>query len=292
MKLSIVAEGGGMRGAYAAGAIYALYSYFGLKKVDYATGSSASIGTLAYYTSGQTNIGMHIWPKFAPEKKFMSLRNIFAGHPILNVDYMIDEVFKKYIPLDKNKIKNSKTKFIVPLTNADNGQAEYFDNKTKMDFFEILKAAMAAPFAYGKEIKINGSYYIDGSFSDPLPIDISPITDSRKIIILTKRECDVENFKAEKILSYIMKWKLKPHLHRAIKDSYAVYKEKIEKIKALERGGDFVIIPSQKMSRFDNRRKTILESIGRGYKNTISNNKLAEFVTNLKDSNKKYYFSD
>lgn len=61
MKVSIVAEGGRMKGAYAAGAMVALDSHFGLKRVDFAAASSASTGSLAYYVSGQVSLAKGIW---------------------------------------------------------------------------------------------------------------------------------------------------------------------------------------------------------------------------------------
>ena len=190
MKLSIVAEGGGMRGAYALGAIDALYSHFGLKSVDYMTGSSASAATLAYYAAGQFYPGYYIWSNELPSPKFLSFRNILKCRPFFDIDYLVDEVFKKRIPLNENKVKASRMRLIVPLTNAETGDAEYFNNRTKFDFFEILRAAMAMPFAYNHTVKIGEKAYLDGALTDPLPINIPQIRESRKIIILTKPRSD------------------------------------------------------------------------------------------------------
>lgn len=106
MKISIIAEGGGMRGTYSLGAINALYSYFGLKKVDYVTGSSAGIAPLAYYTAGQFYSSYRIYKREISNHKPLSLKNVFRGLPILDVDYLIDEIFKKIIPLNEKKLKN------------------------------------------------------------------------------------------------------------------------------------------------------------------------------------------
>ena len=113
MKLSLVVEGGGMRVAYSLGALGALYSHFGLRQVDYVTGSSSSLGLLAYYTAGQLYPGYYAWPKELSNYKLLSLRNLFRGKPIIDVDYLIDEIYKKKIPLSEKKIKASKIKFFV-----------------------------------------------------------------------------------------------------------------------------------------------------------------------------------
>lgn len=289
MKLSIIAEGGGMRGAYALGAIDALYSYFGLKNVDYVTGSSASSGTLAYYTTCQLYPGYYIWTKELPNHRFLSLWNVFKGHPFLDVDYLIDEIFKKRIPLNVKKVKTSRTRFIIPVTNAKTGKVKYFDNRTNFDFFKVLKAAMAVPFAYGKTVKIGNSFYFDGTPSDPLPIDFPGIKQSRKIIILTKTEKDSKQGGIEKPLSTILKWKLELGVYKALQNSQIIYQKRMEQVKNLETKGDIVIRSSKHIPRFDNKIKTLKTSIKQGYKDTISHKKLSQLMKNLKE-NRKYRY--
>lgn len=288
MKLSIIAEGGGMRGAYALGAIDALYSYFGLKEVDFATGSSASIATLAYYVAGQFYPGYYIWPNELPNYRFLSFRNILNGYPFLNVDYVIDEIFKKRIPLNENKVKESKTKLIIPLTNFETGKAEYFDNRTKFDFFEILRAVMAAPFIYNKSIRINGSEYFDGSFGDPLPIDLPGIKDSRKIIILTKpRNNDMSTINiSDNLMLMLFKLKFKSAAYESLKLNSILYQKRLNEIKKLEAKGDIVIYPSKKISRFDNKAESIKNSIEQGYKDAVSNQNLIRLMKKLKTKEK------
>ncbi|MBI2543168.1 MAG: hypothetical protein HYW24_03210 [Candidatus Aenigmarchaeota archaeon] len=280
-----------MRGAYALGAIDALYSHFGLKRVDYVTGSSSSIGTLSYYTAGQFYPGYYIWTRELPNHKFLSLRNIFTGHPFLNVDYLIDEVFKKHIPLNRNKVKTSKIRFIIPVTNSKTGEVKYFDNMTKYDFFEILRAAMSPPFAYGKTVKIGKDTYFDGRESDPLPIDFPGIKQSKKIIILTKTENELEQIDIAKHLSAIFKWKLERGVYKALQHRQTVYKKRLRQVKKLEVNGDIVIRPSRQMSVFDNRVETLKASINQGYQDTISHKKLSQLMKTLKaDKKYKYYF--
>ena len=234
MNLSIIAEGGAMRGAYVLGVIDALYSYFGLKHVDSLTGSSASASTLSYYASDQFYPGYYIWTGEATNPRFLSIGNLFKGRPFLDIDYMVDEVFKKKIPLDPDKINKSKMHLVIPLTNAKTGKAEYFDSKTNEDIFEILRAAMAAPFVYGKFVKIRSKVYFDGSFSDPFPIDIPRIKDSRKIIILTKPSNNSKKTNTERVLLTMLQWKMKKGVYNALKDGYSIYNKKIDKITELK----------------------------------------------------------
>lgn len=285
MKLSIIAEGGALRGAYAAGAVYAIHKHFGLKRVDYVTGSSSSIATLAYYTAGQADIGMNIWRNELSNHRFLSFRNMLRGKPFLNVDYLIDEVFKKRIPLDENNVKSSKMKLITPLTNTETGEAEYFDNTSTSDFFEVLRATMAVPYVYDRSVKINGQEYFDGSFSDPLPLGIQEIKDSRKIIILTKPRNGSKNLMSDALMYKFFKLKFKPSAYNSLKLKSFVYQKRLDEVKELEANGDVVISPSNKISRFDNKAESIKKNIEQGYQDATSNKKLIDLIKSLKNKN-------
>lgn len=291
MKLSIVAEGGGMRGAYTLGVMDALHSHFGLKSVDYLSASSSGTGTLAYYASGQFYPGYHIWTRYATMPRFISLRNLAHKKPILDIDFMIDEVFRKKIPLSIKKLKNSKMKLILPLTNLETQKAEYFSNSTIHDLLEVLRAAMAVPFLYNRQIEINGAKYFDGSFSDPIPFNIPEIKDSRKIVILASSPKDRNklNLRIEKFLASVFRGMAPNKIRKNLENRYQIYQKMLGKLNELENKGDIIIRPSIRMSRFDNRPKTILNNIKKGYDDAISNKKIIELIKHLKSTNKRYF---
>lgn len=291
MNLSIVAEGGGMRGAYTLGVMDALYSYFKLRKADYLAASSSGTGTLAYYASGQFYPGYHIWTRHVTNPRLISLANIARNKPILDIDYIIDDVFRKKIPLSHRKLKNSKMKLIMPLTNLKTQKAEYFSNKSSESIFEVLRAAMAVPLLYNKHIEIGGEKYFDGSFSDPVPIGIPEIKDSRKIVILASRleDHDELNLRIEKILASLFRFKLNKTIRKNLERRYMIYKKTLKDLAELEKKGDVVIKPSKRMSRFDNRPKIIFENIKRGYDDAVSSEALIGLVDEMKKCKKQYF---
>lgn len=190
--------------------------------------------------------------------------------------------------------KNSKIELTVPLTNSKTGKAEYFTNKANFDFFEILRAAMAIPFAYNKVIRIADKTYFDGAFSDPLPIDLPGIKESRKIIILTTSKENGGNLDLtiEKFFSFLLKRKISPSIANFIENRYEIYKKKVKQISCLEECGDIIIKPSKEMSRFNNNPKAINENIRQGYKDVTSNKKIKQLIQSLKKSkNGNGYFT-
>jgi len=292
MKLSLIVEGGGMRVAYALGAVGALHSHFGLKKVDYVTGCSSSLGLLAYYVAGQLYPGYHQWPQEFQSKKLLSLFNLFRGRPILDIDYLIDKVYKNHIPLNEKKIKNSKIKFFVPLVNAKTGKLKYYDNRTNENFFEVLRAGMAMQIGYGKTVMLNNIDYFDAGSLNPLPIDIPQIKKSKKIIILTKKKGKNKGHWSDDFFIRLFKKHFSAKAYEVLRNHGKVYKEKVEQVSELESHGDIVIRPQKYFSRYSNNKETLKKLMEIGYKDASRSKKITELVNQLKKTKRApFYFS-
>lgn len=83
----------------------------------------------------------------------------------MDIDYLIDVVFKQQAPLDVQQIEKSSIDYYIATTNARTGEVEYFSPKNEKNVFELMRASKAIPFFYGKSISINGQRYHDGSNS-------------------------------------------------------------------------------------------------------------------------------
>src|ERR1051326_2618384 len=105
-KLAIVTSEGGMKCAYSVGVILALVEKYHLVKPDMVIGASGSTGTLAYFVAGQYQSIRNIWENLLSNKNFISYLRV---RRIMDIDYLIDTVFKKQDILDVNKIKQSRS---------------------------------------------------------------------------------------------------------------------------------------------------------------------------------------
>ena len=99
--LGLILEGGGMRAGFVAGAIMALMD-MGLTGFDVAVAVSASVPTLAYFAAGQREEMEQVWRTELNTPKLVCYRNIPAAslilsakRPILDIDYLIYDVFEK-----------------------------------------------------------------------------------------------------------------------------------------------------------------------------------------------------
>jgi len=184
-KTCIVAEGGGLRASYGVGVVKALIEEFHITSVDIAIATSGSAGTLAYYVAQQFDSIINIWTNLLSTWRFLSLRNILLGNPILNIDYLIDVVFKQQDRLNVEVLKSQPTELFIPVTNYRTGEERYFSNHDDVDFFEVLRATKAAEISYGRPVEIAGQEYVDGALSVPIGITKAIDAGATDIIVIS-----------------------------------------------------------------------------------------------------------
>ncbi|UCD56588.1 MAG: patatin family protein [Candidatus Hydrogenedentota bacterium] len=184
-KTCIVAEGGGLRASYGVGVVRALIEKFHITSVDIAVATSGSAGTLAYYVAQQFDSLVNIWTNLLTTWRFLSLRNLLLGNSVLNIDYLIDVVFKQQDKLDVETLKRQPTELFIPVTNYRTGEAQYFSNYDDVDFFEVLRATKAAEISYGRPVEIAGQEYVDGALSAPIGITKAIDAGATDIIVIS-----------------------------------------------------------------------------------------------------------
>ena len=268
--------------------------WLGLKYVDFLTGSSSGIANLAYVASGQLNIGRQVWPVEIPNLKFIGIKNLFAGKPFLDLDQLIEKIFKGRFGLDVEALKRSPMKLVIPVTSAETGKPRYIDSQRdldKVDIFEVLKAAMAVPFLYGRTVRLDDGEYFDGAVSDPFPIDYGEIANSRKIIAMTQPE-DYHTPYLEQKIAKVLKRRLPPGVYEGLQARPDVVRKRQREIKERERNGEaHVIRPSFKLSSLKATRRNIEAITRAGINDTLGHEGLLSFLKELSttDYGVKYF---
>lgn len=294
MKVSIVAEGGGMRGAYVFGVMDALWEHYGLRRVDVAAGTSASAGTLAYFVAGHGHRDGHsVWADEVSSPHFISMRNLLRGRPIMDVDYLIDVIFKQRFPLDISAIQTSPIQFIIPIESASTGAIEYIDvRNSSYDTFELLRATCAAPIVYNKTVALGSDQYCDPYFNEAFPLRSPQVNGTKKIIILSKPRTYVAsrdgNFGIHLCRPIISKT-----VYRTMQDSGEHRESLMQECATLEKEGDVIIAPRELYgTALDNRKETIESHIRRGYEDALANAEIKKLMTTLRSGERSsFYFS-
>lgn len=150
MQTHILVHGGGMRAAFAAGALYELAKQ-GVTKVDGITGISASSPTAAYFAAGQFEEIKKIWCEDLAEEDLVSLKRFFSGSPVIDTSKLIANIFKEKRSLDWEKILSTSTELEFLVFDFVLDKLENFSNKSdfnNLDPWELLQACMTVHNAH------------------------------------------------------------------------------------------------------------------------------------------------
>jgi len=265
-KIAIVASEGGMSCAYSVGVILGLVEKYNLTTPDIVIGISGSTGTLAYYVAGQYKSIRNIWENLLSNNKFVNYSRLTR---LMDIDYLIDEVFKKQDVLDISAVKLSPINFYIAVTNKKTGKTEYFSNKDDIDIFEALRASSAMPVFFNKSVIINSNEYIDGGVSSNIQnsINLAKHLGANKIVAIDNSNNNFQNKFFSRIYSLFTSTELrnavKSNCHTLNKDS-----------------GVLLIKPSTKLpiSTLDNNRDRIRQTIQIGYNDVVETTLIENFI--------------
>ncbi|PJZ49172.1 patatin-like phospholipase family protein [Leptospira saintgironsiae] len=174
---ALVVAGGGMKGSFAGGALYAINQAVPSTYFDLILGVSSGSCAAAYYTTGYETDHAHglkildIWRKELTGSQLISFLNPFRGKTFLDQEYLIDYLFGTKYRLPSEYLEKKETSpFYVVVTNLAKARAEYV-KATASNVLNLLKAATSLPIATRGKWKLGGQYYGDGGISDPIPVE-------------------------------------------------------------------------------------------------------------------------
>ena len=176
MRRCLILQGGGLRGAFAAGACFALGD-MGVSQFELAFAVSASVPTLAYFLADQCKEGREVWENYLSTKRLIRYSNLLLGwkddyrhRPLIDLHYLVYDVFRNRFPLHIDRLRASKTEAYFVATDAEAHLPHYFQPE-HADVYHLMRACMALPGAVPEKPFVNGRAYVDGGIVDPLPVE-------------------------------------------------------------------------------------------------------------------------
>lgn len=265
-KVALILPGGGMRCAYGAGFLTAL-GELGYKKPDILIGASGSAGGSAYFLAEQYSSIRRIWTTLLSTPKFISL----LRRPTMDIDYLIDEVFKKQEPLHVERVWSAKIRVLIPIASLVDGSVRYADQHEEADFFEVLRAAKALPIIFGKQVMIRGVPFVDGQVVSSTTdyIDKALAEGATKIILVGNSTMSLRDRVVLRAYSLgahpALKKSIRKRLHTVIKEIVPPQHAEL-----------LSISPSKKLSAglLTRSSKKLQEAFDVGYKDAVTNKRL------------------
>jgi predicted patatin/cPLA2 family phospholipase len=152
-----------MRSAHGAGFLYALGTQLKIKNPDMVIGSSGNTANVLCYATQrkhQYDCLKEVWTECLSTPDFISYTRLAC---IMNVDYLVDTVFKKKNLLHHGDLESSSIEYYISIVDAVTGNARFIEKRDEVDPYELMRASKALPILYRKTVLIMGREYIDGA---------------------------------------------------------------------------------------------------------------------------------
>jgi len=256
---ALVLEGGGFRGMYTSGVLDAF-----LKNnlhFPYVIGVSAGAAYGISYVSKQFERNRVVNLKYTADPRYMSWGNWIRKGNLFDWDFVYGEIPNKLVPFDYEALFNATCNFVIGVTNAETGQAEFLSSKqmNKQQLLAAITASSSLPFV-SKMAKLNGGTFMDGGLSDSIPIRQALASGyDRAVVVLTRNEgYQKEATKMQWLIKLI--YRRYPKLVESLLSRANHYNKTLAELDQLEAEGKvFIIRPQEKMSvsRIENNAKKL-----------------------------------
>jgi predicted patatin/cPLA2 family phospholipase len=259
----LVLEGGGLRGAFVAGALAELARCD--LRFSHIFATSAAAASAAYMVAGQIERALEIWRERTHGAQLISARHLLRGRGLMDIEGLVD-VFRGELALDAERVERSPTALRVAVTNCMTGEADHL-MATRSNVYDLLKATMALPVVYGRVVPVNGVPYIDGGVADAIPLEAALALAPARIIVVTTRPSGYR--KKPTRMGHLLRYNYTcfPALWPALANRWEAYNRSIAKLERLEELGQVQVIRpvgALPASRLTRDRQRILDTLELG----------------------------
>ena len=247
MKTGLVLEGGGVRGVFTA-AVLEVFKENGIC-FDYGNGTSAGAVMLSNFIEGNTKRINTILMSDG-DSSYIGIKELLKTGNYMNLQKLYDVILNDSPAFDYDSYFYNKMEREYVATCCETGKPEYFtDDFTKEHFKDVGCASCSLPIL-SKPYTINGRNYMDGSISDPLPIDRAFYKGCDKLIVISTKGPGMEPSDLAKYLWFmklIYPSSFKPFFE-AIRTRIKRVEDAYEYLEALEKEGRIMVIHPQSVA--------------------------------------------
>ncbi|MFH1500804.1 MAG: patatin-like phospholipase family protein [archaeon] len=161
----LLMSGGGSKTAWMAGILAGLAEICGFFP-DFAIAGSGSTYSTAQYIARNIRPLEIAWKEGkVADKNFINYARLPWNW--VDLDYLLYEICKKQVPLNREDYLNSETNLFIAATNRDSGEIVYFEKPSPDNdrLLEICRASCAIPGLKWGGVEIDGQRYCDTHIS-------------------------------------------------------------------------------------------------------------------------------
>lgn len=245
MKNGLILEGGGMRGMFTAG-VLDCFMEEGIV-FDYVIGSSSGVCNAMNYVSGQIgrSKNMMLLPK---KESYAGVKELLLHGSFLNLKKLFRVLpynKKTYFDFDTYFTSSIENEFVV--SNCLTGKAEYLSEKKDEDRLATIATASCSLPLVDRPVKAEDTWYMDGSMTDPIPVQHTLDKGCKKIILISTKGEGMDPSDLSKYnwaMRILYGKKVKPFLD-AMKNRLDLYYKQWDMIYDLQEKGTLFLIQPQ-----------------------------------------------
>ena len=237
IKTALVLEGGGMRGAYTAGALSWLLD--NNIEFDNAYGISTGAVHLCNFLTGSKDRLFDFSVDGIVDKRIVGIKPLLRCGRIVDYEFLFDHIIKEEKQFDINDLKNCKTDAYIGLYELSEGKTEYYSVRDIS--LKELQASTSLPII-GKIVEDKGRQILDGGITDMIPIQQAVKDGCNRCLIITTKPGDYVRKPAKKAIVELMRLSY-PQCENIAEDykiRHLNYQKQIEMIKEMEDKGEAV----------------------------------------------------
>ena len=190
-KKTIIVQGGGFRTGFSTGVLDA-FQTVGYNDFELYVGVSGGSIALSYFLSEQYQKCFDAMCLLAEDPNFLSFNRMIWNQAIMDIDYF-HEVAAKLVPFEIEKaLANAKSKELAfVMTNRNTGEPHYY-HPNKKTWTDAVIASCTLPFVTKGKHSLHGVEYMDGGWSDPLPVEWAYNNGSREMLVVRTSPVDLK----------------------------------------------------------------------------------------------------
>ncbi|MFA0438548.1 patatin family protein [Vibrio sp. 10N.286.49.C2] len=173
-QYSLIVQGGGQKGAFAAGVldkfIDAKFDPFSLY-----IGTSAGALNVSSFVTQQKGLGLDFILNYTTRGRFFDVNKLLQKQQPMDLDWAFEFVNTGEFPLDipKGKIQLGDNKVALACITDVEDLQDYYYPIFADNWFDVLRATCAIPMLYYHDIEFDGKKWVDGGVSATIPVQES-----------------------------------------------------------------------------------------------------------------------
>jgi predicted patatin/cPLA2 family phospholipase len=262
--VSLVVEGGGMRGAVCAGMCLVLEAAGLMASVDRVYGCSSGALSGCFAAAGQASRWATSFEDSAC-RTFIDPSRALRGRPVIDLDFLFDEVIAKRTPLSQTGLARGPEFRAVAVSAVRAELRVLHDFESAADVLDAARASCSIPVLTGTPRTYRGESTVDGGLLEPIPYRTALREGATHVLVLRSRDGGYRAPRPGRVVERGLA-RAHPELLPLLRDCSHLYNRDAA---ALERGLPLVhqiAVPrgSRLVPRFSIDRGRILESVRLG----------------------------